>query len=236
VKAPKNKATKFNHPEDHYVNKPFVKDEGEKTLSADTLPVRGKILSALQGHLKTLANAEGEAEERAIALCWVLHLCGDIHQPLHCTALFSTRFPDGDKGGNMQQVSVNGHAVKLHAYWDGLIGLSQKYGLIEASALGIARDAKYSREALKADLKKTDINDWAKQSYELARIFAYLEGDLKSRKLAHGPGDHDIEEEEREFFAPPVPPNYVERAKGVARKQAALAGHRLCDKLSAIFE
>ena len=31
----------------------------------------------------------------AIALCWLLHLYGDLHQPLHCVARFSPEFPDG---------------------------------------------------------------------------------------------------------------------------------------------
>jgi hypothetical protein len=231
VKVPKNKATKFSVPERHYINMPFVKDEGEETIRKETLPIRGKILVGLQEQMKILGNPDEDAGKRAVALCWVLHLCGDIHQPLHCAAMFSTRFPEGDKGGNMQQVSVNGHAVKLHAYWDGLIGLSQKYGLIEASALGIARDPKHTRSVLKAELARGEFADWAKESYELARVFAYLEGDLKSRKLQE---DHDVEEEE--FFVPPVPPNYAERARVVARKQAALGGYRLHDKLASIFE
>jgi len=32
-------------------------------------------------------------------LTWLFHLIGDIHQPLHSTALFSTKlFPEGDRG------------------------------------------------------------------------------------------------------------------------------------------
>ena len=42
----------------------------------------------------------GTDEEKAIYLTWLMHLVGDIHQPLHCTAVFREQFPNGDKGGN----------------------------------------------------------------------------------------------------------------------------------------
>ena len=42
----------------------------------------------------------GTDEEKAIYLTWLMHLVGDIHQPLHCAAVFSEQFPNGDKGGN----------------------------------------------------------------------------------------------------------------------------------------
>ena len=38
--------------------------------------------------------------DRADALCWVCHLVGDIHQPLHCVSLFNATFTSGDRGGN----------------------------------------------------------------------------------------------------------------------------------------
>jgi hypothetical protein len=43
----------------------------------------------------------GPEEENAGFLTWLFHLVGDVHQPLHCTAVYSERFPDGDKGGNL---------------------------------------------------------------------------------------------------------------------------------------
>jgi len=42
----------------------------------------------------------GTDEEEAIYLAWLMRLVGDIHQPLHCTAVFSEQCPNGDKGGN----------------------------------------------------------------------------------------------------------------------------------------
>ena len=51
----------------------------------------------------------------------MIHIIGDIHQPLHATTLFSEdEFPAGDKGGNdfkivyLKKKSLN----NLHSFWD----------------------------------------------------------------------------------------------------------------------
>src|SRR5262249_46203752 len=57
------------------------------------------LLKALPHNLSVL-NGSDSKPQRARALCWVLHLVGDIHQPLHTVSRFSADFPKGDKGGN----------------------------------------------------------------------------------------------------------------------------------------
>lgn len=52
--------------------------------------------------------------ERLTALKWVIHLVGDIHQPLH--AGFKA-----DKGGNLYQVQAFGRGTNLHSLWDGAL-------------------------------------------------------------------------------------------------------------------
>jgi hypothetical protein len=61
-------------------------------------------------------------DERREAMMWIVHLVGDIHQPLHCST-------DGDRGGNEKWVRVTykspgGAKIKLHALWDHLMRLS----------------------------------------------------------------------------------------------------------------
>src|ERR1043166_6837010 len=45
-------------------------------------------------------------------LSWLLHLVGDVHQPLHCASLVSHAKPDGDSGGN--GVKLSGTPNNLH--------------------------------------------------------------------------------------------------------------------------
>jgi hypothetical protein len=52
------------------------------------------------------------AEEQILALKFLRHFVGDIHQPLHAS-------DDHDRGGNSKRVSAGGlRAGNLHRYWD----------------------------------------------------------------------------------------------------------------------
>src|SRR4029077_16255685 len=64
----------------------------------------------------------GSQEDKAVYLTWLFHLVGDIPQPLHCTAVFSERFPDGDRGGNLALIRIRSGPTNLHSFWDGLLG------------------------------------------------------------------------------------------------------------------
>jgi len=73
------------------------------------------VVLALEYNLAVLEDASASAAQRAVALCWVLHLGGDIHQPLHSGALISnTLFPNGDRGGN----AIPTRNGSLHSEWD----------------------------------------------------------------------------------------------------------------------
>ena len=72
----------------------------------------------LARHIGILGNAQLPLRRRNEALKWVVHLMGDIHQPLHA----ATR---RDRGGNTVQVSFFGQrdnppygTLNLHAIWD----------------------------------------------------------------------------------------------------------------------
>jgi hypothetical protein len=52
-------------------------------------------------------------------LSWLLHLIGDVHQPLHCVTRVSTASPEGDDGGNGVTLSA---PATLHALWDNALG------------------------------------------------------------------------------------------------------------------
>ena len=59
------------------------------------------VVTAIDYNTRMLLDRSAESADRAIALCWVLHLMGDIHQPLHTGSLFTqSLFERGDQGGN----------------------------------------------------------------------------------------------------------------------------------------
>ena len=74
---------------------------------------------------------------KAYDLSWVLHLVGDLHQPLHCT----TRIRQGvsDNGGNGTKVKVKVAAKPLHTYWDDLLGTGENVTKVIADVGKIAK-------------------------------------------------------------------------------------------------
>lgn len=64
-------------------------------------------------------NLDKNSAERALFSRYVVHLVGDIHQPLHSVALFNQTYPKGDLGGNSHKVILtNGSTSNFHSYWD----------------------------------------------------------------------------------------------------------------------
>lgn len=65
------------------------------------------------------ANIDKNTAERALYARYVVHLVGDIHQPLHSVALYNATYPKGDIGGNAEKVIlVNGTTSNFHSFWD----------------------------------------------------------------------------------------------------------------------
>ena len=66
---------------------------------------------AIIGATKILKDGSAKRESRAIAMRYLVHLIGDIHQPLHVGNGY-------DHGANACSVKVENHVVNLHHFWD----------------------------------------------------------------------------------------------------------------------
>src|SRR4051812_45129253 len=108
-----------SHPLWHYVDFNFTEDGTvvpplEFPNALEQLPRLMDAVSAPVGTNEMLA---------AYSLPWLLHVAGDIHQPLHTVSRYSKSLPKGDRGGNDVWVRASqpgSSAVNLHAFWDGL--------------------------------------------------------------------------------------------------------------------
>lgn len=123
---------RFDFPDRHWINGAWVRADVPMhgNLYLDTPPwddIHGPDDADIHQHhqadnvltglvyARHVLQSSSDAAERAVALCWLLHLIGDIHQPLHTGALVTARlFPDGDRGGNRTLVDGS----NLHAVWD----------------------------------------------------------------------------------------------------------------------
>lgn len=90
----------------HYVTVPRG-----KTYSEIGPPVEGDALSALRKFSETVRNPTATRDEKAIALRFIIHIAGDVHQPLHAGNAT-------DRGGNDVKVRWFGDATNLHSVWD----------------------------------------------------------------------------------------------------------------------
>ncbi len=64
-------------------------------------------------------NTKNITAERSLFARYLIHMVGDIHQPLHSVALFNHTFPKGDQGGNLLKVKLlNGSIANFHSFWD----------------------------------------------------------------------------------------------------------------------
>src|SRR5262249_18459874 len=116
--------TKFHVGDRHFINRPLVRAGDENKVDQDAVKeVKAEnVLVGLENAMKELEKGTDPGEELPIKLCWLLHLAGDVHQPLHCRSFFSKEFPKGDQGGNFFFANLKGKTIKLHAFWDDLLG------------------------------------------------------------------------------------------------------------------
>jgi hypothetical protein len=69
------------------------------------------VIKALKRQSSILARPQADRYAREEALKWMVHLVGDLHQPLHAGE-------DHDKGGNLAKVRLNRRSYNLHEVWD----------------------------------------------------------------------------------------------------------------------
>src|ERR1043165_1405564 len=126
--------TKYHRSPWHYINIPYIAPSAASHISPSSFSIpQTNILSALSNSLATLRDRNTPAAERAVSLCWVMHLVGDLHQPLHAATFLSDTFPQGDQGGNLIAVcDASQIPLNLHSFWDQLFGTGDTYDSITA--------------------------------------------------------------------------------------------------------
>jgi hypothetical protein len=225
-----------NHPGWHYIDLPIAAagyPAPATQPAAATQPDEPRnILEAMDKVVADIGNEKLPATDRAIALCWILHLCGDLHQPLHVATFYSAQYPDGDKGGNMAMVKrpptqFNAH-VSLHALWDEMLGMYEDPEMIGYVAAGLRSNPPYSRDRLAGELREQSFADWAKETHALAITSCYLNGQLATASESSNRVD-------RQANVPALPADYLENGEKVAARQAVLAGYRTADLLHRLF-
>lgn len=108
----------------------------------------------LEGLMKKNKAIPLNNSTKATALAFLVHLVGDIHQPLHVGK-------NNDQGGNKITVEYFSERTNVHSVWDSKIIEHEKLSYTEFSHF----IDKYT-EAEIAECQKVSIEDWARESIE----------------------------------------------------------------------
>jgi hypothetical protein len=148
-------------------------------------------------------------------LPWLVHLTGDVHQPLHCASRFTKSLPHGDQGGNLVFVTPGRN---LHSLWDGLAGYDTGNAYIDRFADAVS--AEFTALDGAHPIVSKDPKVWIAEGLALAQREVYTFG------TGTGDRDHPIA----------LPESYEYKARQVSRIQLAKAGFRLAAVLNAKLE
>ena len=211
--------SKWNHKEWHYVDFPVKPPDFAFTSSPAP---ENDIVYAINLCMKNLKSETVSTADKACWLAWMIHLVGDIHQPLHCCALVNEDFPApaGDRGGNsiFVKASPTGTGIHLHKMFDDAPGTSKgfHFKLLRSYVnQSIALGAEYNRDSLLELSQHQTPESWARESWEIDVRDVYLRGALAYGKTSE--------------TAALLPEGYTKKLKSIASIRLALAGYRLAD-------
>jgi hypothetical protein len=197
-------ADKLRHKYWHFVDIPFA--------TPPSLPLPPVIAPNAQERITLfLSVLKSTAADplKSYDLAWVLHIIGDVHQPLHSAARITSGDLDGDDGGNGVKITCAPpcQMTRLHSVWDGLLG-----GQDDVQAAMNTAKSLPPADATRATI--LDEASWINEGFELAKSVVYVS------PVGPGSGPFTLSQA------------YNDTARTTGRAQAALAGARLAGVLN----
>jgi hypothetical protein len=245
------KKTSYHRANWHFINFPFVlvatntsaaardalKTAAAADVNVETDPPAAEsldinVLQAIAFNSKILRDDSRSKADRAVALCWLLHLVGDVHQPLHATALFTKRLfapktgasHGGDHGGNLVKFGSTSDD-NLHSLWDDGPGSSSKFTSVDARSQVMLEDDAF-KQAGTAALSKAKPEEWARESFELAQDSVYTKDLRKQILLAEKHGETSDATDLVD-----LPEDYKPAVRKLSDKRVIEGGYRLAEFL-----
>lgn len=150
----------------------------------------------------------GNAYEQARFLAFLIHIAGDLHQPLHNVTRVSATHPDGDKGGNLflvQSTSDPTQLIPLHRLWDEGLGMFRVEPTPDTvKGLSQLVTGTYPESYFEHALEVLTPDKWSGEGIEVAKqnVYATTENNIPN-------------------------PQYLLDGREVTKQRVALAGYRL---------
>lgn len=163
VKEPEYK----NTAPEHYLNVPLglSYNEFQREVSAQTADNVYKALRKNEDVLKCPASTK---EQRTVALKFIVHFVGDLHQPMHVSR-------SEDKGGNTIQLQFDGRGTNLHSLWDSKL-ISKEGKTFEQMAIDYDKATSRQIKQWQSD----DMIKWLFESYQIStKLYTEIEQNNK---------------------------------------------------------
>jgi hypothetical protein len=161
--------------------------------------------------------------QKSVAIAWIEHLIGDIHQPLHTSARVTETEKKGDQGGNLFLLTPQGtprdKQQNLHSFWDSIVVRSSpnKANACDDDYIGpVVRKImkKYPHAKMTGRLQPGKYDQWVKDSLAIAQ--------------------RDVFSSELKRFEAPTE-KYKKKALRISEEQLALAGYRMGGLFNQVF-
>ncbi len=136
----------------HFVNFPF--DTKYKDSKKDK---RGDIVMGIEHCIEVLKDPNASQQDKAFFLKFLVHLIGDLHQPLHVGRA-------EDKGGNDIKLEWHRKKTNLHRVWDSQ--MIEFYNMSYSEL--VANRKKLSKSQIEL-IKEGSVLDWTHESQALAK-------------------------------------------------------------------
>jgi len=152
----------------HFVDIPVKEDSFDPARDGNG---GNNVIEAIDRFRKVLRDS-GDATERKEALLFLVHLVGDLHQPLHCADR------DKDRGGNLLKVTFvedRSRGLNLHRVWDTNL-VNEAMGDLEPLDYARRLDAAISADQ-QAGWQKGKVEDWANEAHKVAAEKSYRRAD-----------------------------------------------------------
>jgi hypothetical protein len=135
-------------------------------------PTPACVIDKIGQFSRALGDPSTTAKERLLALKFLLHFVGDIHQPLHAITHIDPDTRTEDRGGNCVGI-LRGNArnpVRLHSYWDTTLVVRALRKNLDAAVDELMTHIS-SHE--KQEWARGTATEWAQESYDLGKSTVY---------------------------------------------------------------
>ncbi len=218
----KNRFEKYHRSNWHYDDTFWAFENGQVKVLPNPNEDGGKAVEKLVEFDKALKDAAVSDEEKAIALAWILHLGGDIHQPLHTSARITELEPKGDQGGNLFLLTPKDtpreQSENLHWFWDSILGrVFARNDMPDAEYIPLIGEMimrKYPPAEMQNRLETGNFRQWQLEGFKLATTDVFSSDLIRYEKPSA---------------------KYRRNAFEVSEQQMALAGYRLGAILNQMF-